>query len=172
METYTAKANYIRMTPRKLRAVAGLLRRLPVNEAEATLMLQSRRAARPLITLLRSAVANAKNIGRVKREQLFIETLTVDQGPMLKRFLPRARGSASPIQKKMSHVTLVLGTYAEERKEKFTIVVKKKIKLPDGSKKEKKAKSPAHESGESTVKKPEKRGMFGKVFRRKAIAEG
>lgn len=172
MATYTAKANYVRMTPRKLRAVAGLLRRLPVNEAEAALMLQPRRAARPLMTLLRSAIANAKNSGRVKSAELFIEKLTVDQGPMLKRYLPRARGSASPIQKKMSHVTLVLGVYPEAQKEKFAITVKKKIKLPDGTKKEKKEKNPAREAGESTAKKPEKPGMFGKVFRRKAMSEG
>ncbi|WP_423790321.1 large ribosomal subunit protein uL22, partial [Listeria monocytogenes] len=77
-------------------------------EAEAQLLSVRKRAAKPILKLLRSAMANIKNNKRMSGENFYIESLRVDQGPMLKRVLPRARGTASPIQKKMSHVTLVL----------------------------------------------------------------
>ena len=119
------------MAPRKVRSVGDLIKGLPVNEAEAQLLVQTRRPSKPLLKLLRSAVANAKNnkVGNV--EHLFVSSVRVDGGPMLKRMLPRARGSASPIQKKMSHVTLVLGVN-ENLKSRFTIVPPKKTKLPPG----------------------------------------
>ena len=106
---YSAKISFLRMAPRKVRSVGDLIKGLSVNEAEAQLLVQTRRPSKPLLKLLRSAVANAKNnkVGNV--EHLFVSSVRVDGGPMLKRMLPRARGSASPIQKKMSHVTLVLG---------------------------------------------------------------
>jgi len=170
---YTAQANYVRMTPRKLRLVAGIMKKLSVNDAEAILLLQSRRAAQPLLKLLRSAVANAKNSGRVSPEQLFIASVLVNQGPMLKRYLPRARGSASPIQKKMSHVTLVLGEREEKVPGRFTIMTKKKVRLPDGTKKQKKETTTEKEHAHhESARKPERRGMFSKMFRRKAISEG
>ena len=104
----TVKLNYLKIAPRKVRSVADLIRGLPVNEAEAQLMVQRRRASRPLLKLLRSAVASAKNNKKLEPENLYIESLRVDKGPMLKRHLPRARGMATPIQKKMSNITMVL----------------------------------------------------------------
>src|SRR5271167_1775103 len=108
MDTQTAKLNYLRIAPRKTRSVADLVKGLSVNDAEAQLMVQSRRPAKALLKLLRSAVSNAKN-KNLNVDHLFVESFRVDGGPMLKRMLPRARGSASPIQKKMSNVTLTLG---------------------------------------------------------------
>jgi large subunit ribosomal protein L22 len=117
------------MAPRKVRSVGDLIKGLPVNEAEAQLLVQTRRPSKTLLKLLRSAVANAKNNKQVDPQHLFVQSVRVDGGPMLKRMLPRARGSASPIQKKMSHVTLVLGVN-ESLKSRFTIVPPKKTKLP------------------------------------------
>src|SRR5271157_1596534 len=98
MKPQTAKLSYLRMAPRKVRSVADLIRGLSVNEAEAQLLVQRRRPAGALLKLLRSAVANVKNNDKQANiEHLFISEIRVDQGPMLKRFLPRARGSASPI---------------------------------------------------------------------------
>ena len=104
---YTAKLSYLRMAPRKVRSVGDLIKGLPANEAEAQLLMQTRRPSKPLLKLLRSAIANAKNNGLADLHHLYVASVRVDGGPMLKRMLPRARGSASPIQKKMSHVTLM-----------------------------------------------------------------
>lgn len=151
------------MAPRKVRSVADLVKGLTVNEAEAQLMAQRRRPAKALLKLLRSAVSNAKNNKRWNPDHLFIESFRVDGGPMLKRYLPRARGSASPIQKKMSHVTIVLGLN-ENLKTKYKIVVKKKVKLPPGEArpvKEKREK--AKPEGEHFEPK-KKQGFFKKMF--------
>jgi large subunit ribosomal protein L22 len=128
---YTAKLRYLRMAPRKVRSVGDLVKGLPVNEAEAQLLVTTRRPAKPLLKLLRSAVANAKNNGLSDASHLYVASLRVDGGPMLKRILPRARGSASPIEKKMSHVTLVLGVNAD-LKSRFTIATPKKARAGAG----------------------------------------
>jgi large subunit ribosomal protein L22 len=166
MEQQTVKLNYLRMAPRKVRSVGDLLKGLSVNDAEAQLMVQSRRPAKPLLKLLRSAVANAKNNKRWNPDHLFIMSVRVDGGPMLKRMLPRARGSASPIQKKMSNVTLVLGLN-ENLKPKYKIVTPKKIKLPPGEEKSTKKKRVPKIVEKERVedKKP---GFFRKMFSRKA----
>jgi large subunit ribosomal protein L22 len=138
---YSAKISFLRMAPRKVRSVGDLIKGLPVNEAEAQLLMQTRRPSKPMLKLLRSAVANAKNNKHADPQHLFVSSVRVDGGPMLKRMLPRARGSASPIQKKMSHVTLVLGVN-ENLKSRFTIVPPKKTKLPPGENKRTKNKKP------------------------------
>src|SRR5258708_502757 len=120
MAQTTAKLNYLRMAPRKVRLVASLLRGLSANEAEAQLMVQRKRSAKPLLKLLRSSISNAKGM-KLDVNHMYVEKIFVDGGPMLKRFLPRARGSASPIQKKMSHVTLVLGEKATIKEPRFKI---------------------------------------------------
>lgn len=120
--------NYLRIAPRKVRSVVDLVRGMSVNDAEAQLLMVRRRPAKALLKLLRSAVANAKN-KQINIDHLFISDVRVDQGPMLKRVLPRARGSATEIQKKMSHVTLTLGVN-EKLSSKFTFIAKPKKKLP------------------------------------------
>lgn len=170
MEQQIAKLNYLKITPRKVRGVGDLVKGLSVNDAEAQLMAQRRRPAKALLKLLRSAVANAKNNKRWNADHLFVADLRVDQGPMLKRSLPRARGSASPIQKKMSHVTLILGVN-ENLKPKYKIVVPKKIKLPPGEEKPTKAKrtkpKPKPEGETAEKKKP---GFFKRMFNPKSRA--
>lgn len=153
------------MAPRKVRSVGDLIKGLPIDQAEAQLMVQSRRAAKPLLKLLRSAVANAKNNKQQDPQHLFVQSVRVDGGPMLKRMLPRARGSGSEIQKKMSHVTLVLGINTN-LKSRFTIVAKKKTKLPRAEDKRFKAKKPKPE-GESVVEPKKKPGFWKRTFSRK-----
>ena len=99
-----ATLRYLRIAPRKVRVVADLVRGLSVNDAEAQLIVERRRPAGPLLKLLRSAVAGAGNDRRLEPAKLYVKEIRVDKGPMLKRVLPRARGVATPIQKKMSHV--------------------------------------------------------------------
>lgn len=165
------RLNYLRIAPRKVRLLAATLKGLSVTEAEAQLMLRPQRAAKPLLKLLRSGVHAAKSNLKLDAEKLFVERIQVDQGPMLKRILPRARGIATPIQKKMSHVTLVLAESDLPLPKRFTIVPPKKTKLPPeikSAKKNKPTKSP--EGEEKEVVKPKKQpGFFQRVFRRKAV---
>lgn len=106
----TAKANlrYLKIAPRKVRSVADLIRGRAVAHAQAQLMMQTRRSAEPLAKLLASAIANAEQAG-MDMEKLYVSSIRVDQGPMMKRMLPKARGRGTVIQKIMSHVSLVLG---------------------------------------------------------------
>ena len=167
-QVQTAKLNYLRIAPRKVRSVADLVKGLPVNDAEAQLMVQRRRPAKALLKLLRSAVANAKNNKQLNVDHLFIASFRVDGGPMLKRMLPRARGSASPIQKKMSNVTLVLGVN-EKLAPKYKIVVPKKAKLPPGAGKPTKPKREVVRP-EMEPKQDKKPGFFKRMFNPKSRA--
>jgi len=172
MAKQTVQLNYLRLAPRKVRAVADLVRGLSVNEAEAQLIFERRRPAKALLKLLRSAVQSAKTTKQLSPDELYIERCTVDQGPMLKRSLPRARGMATMIQKKMSHVTLTLAEKKDQSAARFRITVQKKIRLPEeeDSKKATKIKevqSPG--SAEATSKRKSSPGFFRKVFQRKSM---
>lgn len=103
-----AKLNFARITPRKMRLVGDLLKGLPVGMAQAQLRFSEKRGGKMLWTLLNSAVANAKEKGGVDVDNLYVKQVLVDNGPILKRFIPRAMGRATPVLKKMSHVTIVL----------------------------------------------------------------
>lgn len=165
MAQHSATVRYLRIAPRKVRFIADLIRGLSVNEAEAQLLLNSRRPTGPLLKILRSAVAGAKE-KKLDLESLYIKEIRVDQGPMLKRYLPRARGSASPLQKKMSHVTLTLEEHATPKKNRFTIVVPKKVKSHPVKSVDREKKGDGEEGGVSrTSKRP---GFFKRTFSRKA----
>jgi large subunit ribosomal protein L22 len=101
------------VAPRKVRLVAAEVRGLPVGDALAILKYTSAAAAKPLAKLLRSAVANAEQKGgRVDVDALVVKTLNVDQGPKMRRFMPRAQGRAFRVEKKTSHVYVELATAA------------------------------------------------------------
>jgi len=155
------------MAPRKVRSVASLLKGMSVTEAEAQLVNIRLRAAVPLLKLLRSAKSNITNNKHMSADKFVVESMRVDGGPMLKRGLPRARGMMSPIQKKMSHVTLTLVENPNLADARFKIVPKKKEKLPPSEekslKKERVVKS--EKSEETRAKKP---SFFKKMFNRKA----
>ncbi len=108
-----AKARYVRISPRKTRQVIDLVRGKDVNEAYAILRATPRRASRLIEKTLRSAVANALNREEVEHldvDDLSIVRATVDGGPMMKRYRPRAMGRASQIRHRTSHITIVVGT--------------------------------------------------------------
>lgn len=96
------------MSPRKVRLVANLLKGTSVIRAENQLKFLPKRAAGPLLNLLKSAVANAENNFNLKKGKLQISRITVDGGPVLKRMRPRAFGRASQLLKRTSHVNLFL----------------------------------------------------------------
>lgn len=108
MSEVTAKLRYLRVAPRKVRLVADAVRGLPVQEALDLLSFARKSAAQDVRKLIRSAVANADQKGGIDVDNLIVKTLFVDQGPIIRRSMARARGSASRINKKMSHITVVL----------------------------------------------------------------
>jgi large subunit ribosomal protein L22 len=106
-----AHLRFLRVAPRKVRLVADAVRGMKVGEAIAMLKYTPQAASSHLAKLLRSAVANAEQKGgRVDVDALVVKTLTVDQGPKMRRFMPRAMGRAYRIEKKTSHVYVELGT--------------------------------------------------------------
>jgi len=110
-----ASLNDYRQSPRKVRLVTDLVKGKNVNAALAALEFSTKDASNPISKLLLSAMANAKNLG-VEVDTLFIKDIQVNAGTVLKRRMPRARGSAFPITKRTSHVSLVLDTKAEPKK--------------------------------------------------------
>lgn len=105
----TAKLRYYRVSPRKVRLAADLIRGKKVPEAMIQLKFLKNKSAPIIAKLLRSAVSNAKNNFKIKEEKnLYIKKIAVDEGPTLKRYMPRARGRATMIRKRTSHITLVL----------------------------------------------------------------
>jgi large subunit ribosomal protein L22 len=99
-------ANY-RQSPRKVRVVADLVRGKSIDKAIELLDFAGKRAAAPLKKLILSAVANAENQGLVKAD-LTIGSIRIDQGVVMKRMMPRARGRGFPIKKRTSHVKVEL----------------------------------------------------------------
>lgn len=104
----TAKHRYARISPRKARLVADLIRGLPVDRALEILAFTKQKSAPLLKKLLYSAVANAEHNQRMDVDVLKILTIVVDEGPRMKRWMPRAKGRATPILKRSSHITVTL----------------------------------------------------------------
>jgi len=165
---YKFHLNKLRIAPRKVRQVVALIKGSPVEEAEIQLKFQSKRAALPILKLLKSGAASAINNFNLSPDNLYVANIFVDEGQTLKRFRPRAFGRAGAIHKKTSHITLVL----EERITPGAKKTKKKII------KEIKPKEIVKEKKEfAEEKKPPKeikssgrfRGITRRIFRRKAI---
>jgi len=164
MKTAVAKLKNLDVTPRKMRLVADIVRGMPVDVATAQLQLSNIRAAEKLLKVLKSAIANAKNIN-LDVNKLFIQKLIINQGFMLKRSLPRARGSASPLQKKFCHVeiTLAEGTKGPQ----YSIYEKpKKVKVQKENQDKTKTKNKIEDTSTKATKKT---GFMKKIFNRKAI---
>lgn len=172
-----AKLGNLRIAPRKVRLVADLVRGKTVEEAQAVLSFTVKRAAPPLKKLLDSAVANAKNNLEMNPSNLYISKITVDEGPKLKRWRARAMGRAGAIEKKTSHITVVLSEIKEGVKKKKIVkktkgvkevkprIEKKEIEEKDKIIKEKKEKF----RREMETAKPKMRRGAKRVFRRKAF---
>jgi large subunit ribosomal protein L22 len=103
-----ARLRFVRVAPRKARLVADLIRGKESEEALNILTFTKKAAAKILIKLLKSAIANATQKKTIDIDRLYIKKVTVDQGPTMKRYQPRALGRATMIRKRTSHITLVL----------------------------------------------------------------
>jgi len=184
------------MSPRKVRLVANLIKGLAVEEAERQLKFLTKRAAKSILKLLNSAVANAQHNANLAKENLYVAKIIVEAGPILKRWRPRAMGRATPIMKRTSHLTIVLDQKEEvsppEEKEAEVKPAKEEIKplvRKKGKPKKKRPESPKKvekaEEEKAPLKKPKsyptapeakKRffdgqalGRVKKIFRRKSF---
>ena len=108
-----ATARYVRVSPRKARIVVDLIRGKSVVRAREILAFTNRGVAETVEKTLNSAVANAENQHHVRPESLVVKTAYVDEGPTLKRIRPRAKGSASRINKRTSHITIIVAPREE-----------------------------------------------------------
>jgi len=110
-----AHARFIRMSPSKVRQVLNLVRGQHVPDARTMLKFANRKAAHPVSKALESAVANAEHNYALNAGDLFVAEAFADEGPTLRRFRPRARGRATRINKRTTHITIVLSDEVDER---------------------------------------------------------
>ena len=107
MESRATTRN-VRIAPRKMRLVADLVRGKGVEEALAVLESLPKKGARIVSKTLRSVVANAEDTQSVDVDRLYVKTIAVDGGAVMKRFMPRAHGRATVVRKRTSHLTVVV----------------------------------------------------------------
>lgn len=110
MSRAKALSKYLRISPRKARLAAGLIRNLPVEDAKTQLTFGGTKACRMLAKTLGSAVANAELEHGVSPEELIVDEVRIDPGPTLKRSKSKCRGGRSPILKRTSHMTVVVSS--------------------------------------------------------------
>lgn len=138
MTEVKAYLKYLRISPRKVRLVIGAIKGKMAAEAEELLPFMKQHASRPILKLLKSAMANAENNFKLKAERMYIKDLRADAAPTLKRSMPRAHGRAAPIRKRGSHLTIVLEDIAQKQiKGKMKVVKAEKNKPEDKSKSKK-----------------------------------
>ena len=172
----TAKAKNIRMSPKKIRLVTDLIKGLDVVEALEQLTFSKKHAAEPVMKLLKSGIANAVENYSLDKNNLLIKEIRVDEGVTLKRWAPKARGRATPLRKRSSHIILILTEKVPtdvkdvKKKEKKTDDI---VKIEDLGKVKPEADVDdfnAHEHRQDKSSKPVKsnKGFMGKVFTRKS----
>jgi large subunit ribosomal protein L22 len=103
-----ATAKYVRVSPTKVRQLTRLIVGAPVSEAQRILEFSDKGAAKPLLKVLNSAIANAENNDGLDPDDLIVDKAVADEGPTLKRYQPRAMGRAYRIRKRTSHITVIV----------------------------------------------------------------
>lgn len=148
-----ASLKHLRMSPRKVRLVIDVIRRMPVLAALDQLRFINKLAANPIIKLIKSAIANAENTYNLERNNLYIKEIRSDEGVKLKRWMPRAHGRATTIRKRGCHLNLVLAEIKESgKKEKKVIKAAEPVKLEKLAKEGAKAMKVKKEKKETKVK--------------------
>lgn len=168
MAEVKAQLNYLRIAPRKVRAVIGLIKDMDYIEAKTVLENTTKKAARPIMKLLDSAASNGYNNFNLVKENLYVKRILVDEGTKLKRFKAKGFGIPMIIQKKTSHITIIL----DER-------VKGMVRKKEEKKPEEKPVGEIKAAGKEKQAAPEikkeigRKGFLGnlkrKMFRRKSI---
>ena len=151
-----AVARFVRVTPMKARRVGDLVRGLGVDDALATLKFAPQAAAATVYKVVDSAAANAEGTEHLSRADLVVAKVLVDEGPTLKRHRPRAQGRATRIDKRTSHITVVVAPRVEDEPVEKTPAPKKSAKKADTAKKAPAKKATADQAGaakKATAKK-------------------
>lgn len=164
----------LRIAPRKVRLVADLIRGKNAQDAERVLRLLPNASALPMAKVLKSAMANALQVLSAGARDLYVARLLVNEGTKLKRFMPRSRGQASPIQKKTSHILIELGMKVGAESAGAPGAKQKESSEPERQKEAKSRKAPARGARVLGPKKEEaKTGkpstILKRMFRRKSI---
>jgi large subunit ribosomal protein L22 len=134
----SAKAKYIRISPKKIRLVVDVVRGMKTEKAIEALKFMNKRSAKPVMKLINSAIANAEHNFELDKDNLFIKEIRVDEAPTLKRWMPRAHGRATTIRKRNSHINLILSEIKDSgEKEGRKQEADAPVKLGDMGKKEK-----------------------------------
>ena len=165
MAEVKASLKNLKIAPRKVRLVADSLKGMHVIEALAQLEVMTQRSVGPLSKLIRSAVANAKE-QEIDTDKLIIQSIRVDKGIKLKRAVPRARGRATVVEKKMSHVMLELAVSDSIVAPGYTLHEKPKKEKKVKEDKETQTPKPKYQEAE---KEKAKKGFAKRVFRRKSV---
>ena len=171
-----ARLKYLRIAPRKVRLVADLIRGEKATEAQAILRYVNKRASLPLLKLLNSALASAKNDFQIEAKDLYVKKITVDEGPKLKRWRAQARGITHEIQRKSSHINIVLDELTRGKRKTKVSKKPKAVKKPKKPKEisekiaEKKVKPKVPKAiPQKIAKKPTIEKKTKRMFRRKAF---
>jgi large subunit ribosomal protein L22 len=153
-QVFQAKLKNLRISPRKVRLVADAIRGRDVIEALDILELTFKRSATPLYKLVKSVAANAENQSGLRAEQLVISRIEVGEGPVMKRFMPRAQGRATLIRKRTSHITIeVSSPVAVAAPKKEVKNVSKSEAKAEVAEKDAKVESSSKESSKAPAKK-------------------
>lgn len=164
-----ASLKHLRMSPRKIRLVIDVVRKMPVAQALDQLKFINKLAAEPVAKLINSAIANAVNTYSLEKDNLFIKEIRSDEGVMLKRWMPRAHGRATSIRKRGCHLNLTLGEIKDSGpKEKKVVKTDEPVKLEKLSKEGEKMTKTSASSATSREKVKKSSGEKTKMFRRKA----
>jgi large subunit ribosomal protein L22 len=164
-----AVARFVRVTPMKARRVGDLVRGLGVDDALATLKFAPQAAAATVYKVVDSAAANAEGTEHLSRADLVVTKVLVDEGPTLKRHRPRAQGRATRIDKRTSHITVVVTPRVDDEPVE-TAPAKKSAKTADTAAKKAPAKKAAADKAEA-AEKPAKKATAKKSAAKKATAE-
>jgi large subunit ribosomal protein L22 len=164
-----AVARFVRVTPMKARRVVDLVRGLGVDDALATLKFAPQAAAATVYKVVDSAAANAEGTEHLSRADLVVAKVLVDEGPTLKRHRPRAQGRATRIDKRTSHITVVVAPRVEDEPAEKSPAPKKSAKKADTAKKTPAKKAAADQAG--ATEKPAKKATAKKSAAKKATAE-
>lgn len=174
------KLKYLRIAPRKVRLVSDLVRGKKIEEAQKVLDFTVKKANLPIIKLINSAIASAKNNYQIDESNLYISKIFVDEGPKYKRWRARSRGRAAQIKKRTSSITLIISDIDSKKTKKAKVkkstTSKKEIKetkiIEKQDKKEAKEKTNKEQikfKPKLSFSKPKTDSGNKKIFRRKAF---
>lgn len=166
-----SKIKHLHITPRKCRLIADLIRNEEVVKAEAELMNLNKKAAAPILKLLKNATASAENNKEMVKENLYIKEIYVDEGTTMKRWKPRAFGRAYPIHKTTSHITLILDERVKGKRKKQSKAKQAKVenKEKKTDKETKKKSNFDKKELNKDVNKGSDKNILKKIFRRKSV---